>query len=59
MAAGGTIGTSGMMAGVQTDPSQASGMQDGNSPTQETDQKTEEQERAIVEKRLKKYHQAR
>ena len=59
MAAGGTIGTSGMMAGVQTDPSQASGMQDANSPLRETSSETEEQERAIVEKRLKKYHQAR
>lgn len=59
MAYGGTVGTNGMMAGVQTDPQQASGMQDGNNNDEETGPETEEEERALVEKRLKKYHDAR
>lgn len=47
------------MAGVLTNPTQSAGMQDGNNNDEETSRATEEKERSLVEKKLKKYNDAR
>lgn len=49
----------GMMAGVQTDPAQAEGIQSANDVEQRPSKEAENKERAAVEKKWKEYDKAR
>src|SRR6202453_3467683 len=59
MASGGTVGSSGMMAGVQTDPAQAGGIQSANDVQDRPSKEDEQKERSAVEKKFKEYDKAR
>jgi hypothetical protein len=59
MASGGTVGSSGMMAGVQTDPAQAGGIQSTNDVADRPTKEAEQKERSAVEKKWKEYDKAR